>query len=516
LSTLSLTNTSTSKGSTTGPTTITNATASTLDLTVNGGTKGLGDVTAPTYTTVNVHTTGTDTTVKLIANAATALKIDGSNLLTLSSGSLSAVKTVTVSGAAGVNADFSGSTVTSVDVSASSAANTVIINANKATFAGGSGNDTVTIDAQPSKTLSGGAGTDTLIVNANATVFNNTPVSSYVTGFETLGLGSAAQGIYDASGFTALTQGGITAAATYTNVAAGVGLTLTATPGFGTTYTLKDATGTSDSLSLALKGSAAITGNSVTAAGIETVNITATDTSSDLSGTGHTLTLAATAAKTIVVTGNTTLTLDNTGNTKLTSVDASGMTGGLSYTTEGSLAEVVKGGASANTLTAKTGPQADTLIGGAGSDTLTANAGLNVLTGGAGSDTFVIQTAGANVNTYTIITDIAAGDTIKLANKGSETFSTSKTTLATDTPSFSDFANAVVAANKVDGTSAAAIGWFWYGTNTYIVEMLHNNSSGASPAFVGGTDIIVRLTGNIDLSTATLANISGDPLLLIH
>jgi S-layer protein len=191
-------------------------------------------------------------------------------------------------------------------------------------------------------------------------------------------------------------------------------------------------------------------------------------------------------------------------------VDASALTGGLVYTTAGTVAETVKGGAGANTLTALAGTIADTLIGGAGADTLIANKGLDVLTGGAGADVFKIQTVTANVNTYSTITDAASGDTIMLVDKGTESFTASKVTLSA-TAVFQDYANAVVNAGG-DGSTNGRLGWFQFSGDTYVVESLHN--AGTTADFVNNTDLVVKLTGLVDLSTASLASGSGPTLLI--
>jgi len=527
LNTLSLSNSS--ADATSGTVTITNSSATTLDLTVNGGSKGLGDVDANTntaaYTTLNVHVAGS-TTVKVLADKVTTLSVDGSSTLDLSSSSLAALKTVTVSGSAGVTGDFSGANVTDVNASGTSGNVKAIINATNATYEGGAGNDTVTISASPTKAISGGGGTDTLVLNVASSTFANPSGNSYISGFETLGLGASATGTYDASGFSGLTMGQVADNVTFSNVAAGTTLTFSASPTKNSTYSLKDATGTSDALTINLTNSGSVVAaGTVTAAGIESLTINASDTSSNATagGTADSITVVATAAKTITVTGNTTLTLTSTGNTKVSSVDASSMTGGLTYTTAGTLAEIVKGGATANNLTAASGTTADSLIGVAGADTLTANKGLDVLTGNGGTDTFVIQSAGTNLNTYSTITDASAGDTLKLADKGNETFTSTKVVLG-DTAVFQDYANAVATAAG-NASTDGAIGWFQFNNNTYVVAILHDASGVANNnnvvaaganAFLNGTDIVVKLTGLIDLSTATLANISGAPLLLIH
>jgi S-layer protein len=512
LTKLSLTNTSTAGAS--GTVGITNATATALDLTVNGGTKGLGAVaTGPTYTTLTVHTAGTDTAVNVTAAGVTALKIDGTNALDLSGSAFVALKTVSATGAVGVKADFTGPTVTGVDMSGSTGTNTISIDPSAATYAGGSGNDTLTIAVVPTKAISGGNGSDTLVLNMTAAAFSTPSLNANITGFETLGLGTAADGSYDATGFTGLTQGAVANAVTYTNVAAGAGLTITASPTQNTTYTLKDATGANDNLSLMLKGAGAINGGTVTAAGIESISIMATDTTASVKAgaTVDFVTVGATSATSMTVTGNTTLNLTNTGNTKLVSVDASGMTGGLIYTTAGTAAEVVKGGATTNLLNAGAGTVGDTLIGGAGADTLTANKGLDTLTGGLGADTFVIP-VGTSVNVYSTITDATAGDTLQLVNKAVETFNSTKVVLA-NTAVFQDYANAIVAAAG-DASTNGAIGWFQFAGDTFVVESMHNGVT--TPSFVNGTDLIVKLTGVVDLSNAVLTNVGGAPQILFH
>jgi S-layer protein len=208
----------------------------------------------------------------------------------------------------------------------------------------------------------------------------------------------------------------------------------------------------------------------------------------------------------VAVSGNAALNLTITGNTKLTSVDGSAMTGALTVTTAGTKAETVKGGSGADSLTAAAGTVADTLIGNGGADTLTSNAGLTSLTGGAGADVFVIGAAGANVNVYSTITDATAGDVIRLIEAGTETFNTTALTLG-DTAVFQDFAN--LACAGITGSTNGIISWFQFAGNTYIVEDLSD-----SAVFVNGIDVVVKLTGLVDLSTASFNN-GATPSILV-
>jgi S-layer protein len=152
-----------------------------------------------------------------------------------------------------------------------------------------------------------------------------------------------------------------------------------------------------------------------------------------------------------------------------------------------------------NSFTATTGN--NTYTGGTGVDTVTVAGGMNTLTLGAGADVVSITAAGANVNTYSTITDAAAGDTITFANLGTETFNATKVTLA-GTAVFQDFANAVIQAGG-NASVNAATGWFQFGGDTYVVQSRHDGS-GNNASFVNGTDMVVKLAGLVDLSTSTI------------
>ncbi|CAB1371014.1 conserved protein of unknown function [Denitratisoma oestradiolicum] len=280
-------------------------------------------------------------------------------------------------------------------------------------------------------------------------------------------------------------------ALTLSNVANAATLMLTGTG--DSTVTLTDATGSSDSLNIILSGDATVTGGKVTAASIESINITADDSGTTINA-DHTLTLVATSATTLTIDGDADLILFNTGNTALKTINAGSMTGALTVQAAGTVAETITGGSGADTLKASTGTVADVLIGGAGADHLYSNAGLATLTGGTGNDWFHILTASTNVNTYATITDASKGDLIAFSDVvgTTETFAASALTLA-DTAVFQDYANAAI-----NNTNTGDVTWFAFGGNTYIVE---NISNGAS--FTNGTDLIVKLTGVVDLSTAS-------------
>jgi len=593
---------------------LTTATNKTLAVTVNNVTGGTLDD-ADIYTTLNVTTAGAASTLSNITfGGATALNVAGAKGLTLTSAAgLTALKTVAVSGSAGITADLSGASVTSVDTSGTTGASKVTVDASKATFTGGAGVDTVTVafatstkaislgagddslnlsavSTTPTGAISGGDGTDNLTMTAAlaATASASAAFAGVVTGFETLTLTSATNQTIDLDvlgKFSNVTTSGGNGL-TLSNMPTGGTLTLN---GAGTAYTIGNSAftaGTADTINLKLTDGSTkavdFASTGITASGVEVFNITTADTQATPSGSFmDTVTLLGNSVKTIAVAGNAGLALTAT-STALTSVDASGITlGGFAWTS-GALAgaSVVKGSATGantvnvsaatgavtytggsgadsitatngkanvvslgdgtNSYTATTGNQtvtggagADTVAvgngnntvslgngansftatsgnntytGGTGVDTVTVGGGMNTLTLGAGADVVTISAAGANVNTYTTIADAAAGDTIGFVDLGVETFKSAKVTLA-NTAVFQDYANAVIQAGG-NASVNGAFGWFQFGGDTYLVESRHDGS-GNNASFVNGTDMLIKLTGLIDLSTATGAGTSA-------
>ncbi|QEI08664.1 DUF4214 domain-containing protein [Pigmentiphaga aceris] len=434
--------------------------------------------------------------------AVTTLNLNGAGVLS----TLAVDSTVTTLNIASTGKGISltaavDSDITTIDASASTGAVSVIVGANQS-YKGGSGVDTVTLDASPTKAIDGGAGdNDVLVIDAVAGVVT---LNAGITGFETLGLGANASGAYDASAFKhLLVNQPIAAAVSATNVAAGTDLTIGGNVDF--TYALANTAGKADSLNLALKATTALT-TTVTAAGIETINISTTDSSATLPDTAiqHALTLEATGATSIVVTGNTGLTLTNTGNTAVTSFDASAVTAGeinfVSENTTVGAAVSIKGSlVGANNL--EGGVTNDTIVGGAGDDVITSGTGLDVLTGGAGDDQFILSAnSGVTSLIYATITDFAAGDSIDVTSLATSGFATTTLTQTT-LPAGATLAQLTAQASQGNGAVGDALAsWFQFGGDTYIVV---DNSAGNT--FVEGADQLVKLNGVIDLTNADIA-----------
>ena len=511
-------------------------TAATLALNVQGlsGAAALTLQAAPL--TLNVNSTGNNT-VALTAGATETLNVRGTGLFNASANDLLNLKTVVVTETAGLtlNADVA-STVTSVNTTGTTGAVTVSIEGDRATYAGGAGVDTVTLATKAAltkaidlgagddtlifgvsvtgstATLSGGAGTDTLSMSvANADALDAAP-QTFITGFERLTLNNAfgADNAIAESLTLNLANLGFTNFVTTTGTVFGTGvnagkddsLTLSNLANNGTvvltgkgliTVEVADAaTGTADVLNAVVSSASSLAAGTLTAANVETINITSTDTATAFDA-AHSLTLTAANATAVNVTGNAALTLTMTGSTNVTSINGSAMTAGLTVTSlNTTTATTITGGSGADVLTAATGTTADILIGGAGNDILVANKGLSTLTGGAGADVFRIAVASNNVNSHSTITDFTAGDLLQI--DGITAFRSASVTLA-GTAVFQDFANAAINALTI-----GQAGWFQFAGNTYVVADVGAND-GAT--FQNGQDFVVMLTGLVDLSNAS-------------
>lgn len=558
--------------STGGATVVAAAGTRTLTANLNGVTAGT--LTDAEATSLVVNTSGTATSgVTLTTVKATGVTLNAAVKTTVADVNLTAAKSITVTGAGAVTltATTDVTALTSINASASTggititpalgtgvaftggeAKDTIKVGATTKSIAMGGGDDAVTVATVSALGTGGsidaGAGTDTLVIDTFAsavTASGATTFAKAISNFERLevsGANAASGATIDLANLDSISYVTYSATNTEDSVISGMasGGTLvikadqTATKAVVVSVT-DASTGTADSLNLVLSKATALANVEVTAANVESINITSTETATTLLGTvTHAATLSATAATSLTVSGNAGVTLGTlTGATKLASIDASGVSTGLvSFTTAAlTVASSIKGGAGANTVVASaatkavtyvgqdkvdtitinnalnnsvttaggndvivTGSGNDTINAGTGDDAITSGTGLDVISGGAGNDTFNIV-APTNGNTYSTITDINVGDIISVANQGTETFASTKITLA-DTALFADYLNAAAAS-----TTAAANGnwaWFQFAGNTFLVQ---DNSDSAT--FDNGTDIIVRLTGLIDLSTAT-------------
>jgi S-layer protein len=507
-------------------------TADTLALNLENVAGALAFTAAPL--TLNVKSVG-DNIAPLTAAATTALNVSGTGVLFAGGSTLTNLNTIKVTETAGLNlGGVIPSALTSVDTTGTTGTVTVSIDGSKATYAGGAGVDNVTVTTAAvdkaidlgagddrldlsvvtpaigaGLVLQGGDGTDTLALTAAgaAGLSATSAFEAQINGFEKLDVANAAGESINLDNLDGInyvvTHGG--AGLTLDQMLNNATVELTGAHSAAVNVVLKDASGTADVVNLVANAVNLTDIGTVTANGVETINVSALDTNPTGVST-NTLAVAADAATTVNVTGagNLDLSLDPA-STKVNLVDASTATGALTFDTLGDVATTVKGGSGDDVLTA-VGDKADVLIGGAGNDTLVTGTGLATLTGGAGNDLFVVGAASANVNSYATITDFQAGDLLQIS--GIDSFASAKVELG-DTAVFQDYANAAI--NALGANDA---GWFQFGGNTYVVADAAATPAVDGTAFANGEDQIVKLTGLVDLSNASF-NVTDGTIALV-
>lgn len=495
--------------------------ATTLALNTSGSFGKISGTQADVYKTVNVTAAAATTIADIEMDELTGLNVGGTGVTTftaLTAAQNAKLATITSTGA---GLTIGTELATNVAVTGGAGVENIMIGATTKVIDLGAGDDVVTVSTTTmgaGGAVKGGEGTDTLVANTNGSAFAGLPA---FTGFETLRIaGTAAEGAHNAVGFTALELGTTKAAvSSFTDVAAGVGLTVLAAPGGAHTVTLADATGKADSFNLTFKSAGALdlSTNGITLAGVETINITNTDTNT----TAHTnkLNLTADSVTSIVVTGNAGLDLSGSTYAKVTNFDASGITGAskdaaalaVTYvsgnTTIGDVV-TIKGGSGNDSLTGSATAN-DTIFGGDGADTLVYDGGADVFHGGAGADTFTVSALGTKTSFLTIAdaekTDILGFANITaaaMADVNAAGMAAAKVTLGA-AATFDQYLDA--AAAGATGAAAALFSWFQFGGDTYAVV------DNTNATVFSATDAVIKLAGLVDLSTSS---ITGESLTI--
>ena len=515
---------------------LTTATNKTLGLTVNGLTGGTLDD-ADIYTTLNVTGSGSSSTLANITfGAATTLNVDGAAAVKVTSvAGLGALTAVTSTNTAGLTL---GSAIgTGVTFTGGAGADSVSLGATTKAITMGAGNDTVTSAGLVGTggSVDAGDGEDTIVMSgAEADVADNSATfNTKFKNFEVLSVTTGATETFDVAGInnvskiTTIGANGLTV----NNIATGATLTLT---GAGTALTMGIANATfnaADVLNIVAQNSTAgaVAFGSVTAASVETVNISLQDTGKDanVAATIDTATLVGTSTTKIVVSGNNGLTLTNTGNVKVTTFDASGVVANGATDTAANLAVSFT---SANTTVGAS----ITITGGAGNDVLAGNAlvvNSNTITGGEGADTI---TSGLGNDSIILTETTAAIDTVifgDTADNGIDTI----TGFAAGTGI--DLARLVSGVTTNAAQASAGIADFGASTNTTltlgaaafaltgansttddIVEINATLSSFGNLAAVGvvdGTELLKALSSVNVAATSITATTAGDDFYLV-
>jgi S-layer protein len=505
---------------------VTDAIATTLNV-VNTGAAGAASFTTVKAATVNLTATGKDLTVNNLVGATgvtKAVNVAGDAKVTITADTLDAAAVITSTNTKGVVVTQALAAGQKFVGAAGADTITVPLAANGGAGAStvantlGEGDDTVNFTFVATHTLGtggsidGGAGNDTLRVSGSAG-YSTVPG---ITGFETLGAGAGASGTFDATGFTGLTEGSLGGAATFSNVAAGVGLSITASTGQTTTVALKDSSGSSDAFTLTVASTAstpvAVAAGTVTTDGVEKLSIVSNGVAT---GTANTITISDKNLQTLTITGSSDLTLitgtsfgtdtqaaATTAVPGVSSIDASAATGKFVFDDSGDKAVVATAGL--------------TLKGGSADDTITlgtfASKASNTITLGAGKDVLKLEAPNTSSAIFTTVTDAAVGDAINFnsinLNVANVAVAGTKlgAKLVSGVDDYQTFLNA--ACSKAN---AAEVSWFQTGGNTYLVvdNVPTTNPVAATNTYTAATDYIVKLVGLVDLSNATINATGG-------
>jgi len=506
-----------------------------LTLNLNNVTGGaIADVIAKSITVNATGKASSGTT--LTGTVATAINFTGDKTVSTDLGAQAANLVISSDNTAGVT--ITSALDTDVTFTGGAGADAVTVAAHTKAVNMGAGDDTVTASAELASggSVAGGADNDTLVVDEAAFSLAG------FTGFETLGLGESATGTYDATGFTGLTQGAVSDDVAYSNVAAGTGLTITASVEHATAVNLANSTGGTDVFNLTVKSAAAVNTGAITADGVETINVVSTDT--DTTQHQNTVILASDALKSVVITGNAGVAL-TADDITITSVDASALSltgtveadAGFTWTsgavtdnlvvkgsaTGGDNIDVSLAAAAGKTVTVTTyagtntidgsdtlvnhitgGTGADTITGGDAADVIVGGGGADVITGGKGADkitisgntaTITIASAtdtGVNSNdtvqvaqltsTYDVITGATAGVKINLGTvaQGASNADIATVDLILNGTNLAGQDNKVV---FVNGTYNADAGTFTYAANGADTAVTYDTSADTTTAF---------------------------------
>lgn len=507
----------------------------TLDLTVNAMTGGT--TTDSTATAVTLAATGSaSSNVRVTAASATSLTITGDQSLSLSNVTLATNATITTTNTAGLT--ITGTLTSDIGFTGSDANESIVASATTRTMTLGKGDDSYEAAGAGIGTggsVDGGEGTDTLVLRALTaeTVTATTAFAAQTKNFEVLLLkDSFAAGIdvsvanLNSGGSNTITKVVVSTSVvnqpfTLNGLATGGTVEFQGANTAQTTINIIDAaSGSADVLNIGIANTAARSTHTVSVANVETINFLTDNTSASPTAIQHSSNLTAAAASKITVSGDAGLALNFSG-TALTSFDASGVTlGNINWAT-GALvnAATIKGGAGNDTLdaaastasvTIESGDGNDTIIGsskadtidaGAGNDTITPGLGADTINVGTGNDTVTMTAANTNGTIFPSITGMNAGDKIQFIS-GTASFQSAAVT-AGGSPSYADLLDAASngAANRVV--------WFQFGGDTYLVQ-----DRSANTTFANGTDVVVKLVGLYDLSTATINGASTNLLTL--
>jgi len=448
------------------------------------GAVSSGAVTVDTrVTTLNISGNTTASTINSLVTSATAINVSGDAKVTLTGLTDTALTAFTVTNTAGASSG-TGALAVGVTFTGGAGADTVVIGATTKAITMGDGNDQVTSTGLVGTggSVSGGNGTDTIVMTtaqANVAAGSST-FNSKFSSFETLTISDGHTNTIDLDGINGVTTVNLSAAyngGQLNNLSSGGTVKVTTDAGGALTIGVKSALiNVADVLNLNLSKTTVLAAGTVTVANVETININDADAATAGSDAViHTLTLAATSATSVVVTGNNGLNLGNGGNVAITNFDASGVVANSTAAstfvaaTSDSAANLAVTFVSANVtataaVTIKGGAGNDTLTGVAAIDTISGNGGIDTIQGGAGAD---VLDGGSGIDVVSYA-DVTASTSHSLTNVAGMVINLSAATVTAATIATAMVTATGPTAPVIGGGAAAAGADSAAGTGSYL------------------------------------------------
>jgi len=513
---------------------LTTAANSTLALNLVGAVS-TGAVTIDAdFTTVNIAgNTTASTLADFVQAAVTTLVVSGDAKVTLTDYDPATITDITVTNTGGLVLGTSTLAV-GTNYAGGAGADSVKLGAVTKAVTMGAGNDTVTsagiVGTGGSVNAGGGTGDKVIMSSAEAVAADGTSAfNTAYTNFEVLEVSGAfaADAVLDIDGLndvsTVIVAGGTGHASNsqITNIDSGSTVVFKADIA-GMTVAVDGAVSSStDVLNITLKKSGVLTHTVLTAAGVETINISTADAVAIGSAAAkHVIsTFVVAGATTVNVSGNNGLTLTSSaGSVLVTTFDASGVVANdtaastfvaattdtaanlaVTYVSVNATANAdvtITGGAGNDTLTGSAAAvNNDTIDGGAGADIITGGTGADTITGGNGGDTIK---GGLGVDTITLTETTAASDFVVI--EGGLTadvitgFNLGSTT--------SDEIQIALAATEVSGAMVGGVTANWTvlktggdtSTAQATIQEVADQNGGAAVAVAAASPVYVLLT----------------------
>jgi len=424
------------------------------------------------------------------------LDLDASASAVTIKGSATAANTIDASG---VTADITytgGTGVDTVTLGSTTASGTINL---------GAGDDVLVLASgttNPLGTLDGGAGANDVLRMSAADAANAAATfKDHVTGFERLELTGVTGSLFNVADlgayhYVTVASGGGGATLNLQGLSSGDTLVLAAPI---LTFNGSGFAGASDSYNLILKDTAGAGQNFgvFNANSLETLNITTADGRTTPTGATETLQVRGSNLQQIVISGNAGMHLTSMNSPGLASIDASGVTvGGLTLEIYGAASDLtIKGAATGTNLIDQSGVQTNlTYVGGSGADTVSVIAGKHTLTLGGGADKVFIMAAPTDINHFTTIMDLEAGDKIVFTENAARN-------VQVDVHTAQSLGEALDLASTTPVGSIKPLNWFEYQGDTYLVVDMS-----AANTFQFGVDYVVKLAGVTGVSMSGISN----------